>query len=73
MINSSNTVKYVLRPGFVGMRGQWSDDYGMHDHEYTPPPPLADSQNQRECFKRFFHKTLPRVSRVISQDVLVSA
>ena len=27
----------MLRPGFVGMRGQWSDDYGMHDHEYTPP------------------------------------
>ena len=27
----------VLRPGFVGMRGLWSDDYAMHDHEYTPP------------------------------------
>ena len=27
----------VLRPGFVGMRGQWSYDYGMQDYEYTPP------------------------------------
>ena len=25
----------VLRPGFVGMRGQWSYDYGMQDYEYT--------------------------------------
>ena len=24
----------VLRPGFVGMRGQWSYDYGMQDYEY---------------------------------------
>ncbi|CAM9873561.1 unnamed protein product, partial [Ectocarpus sp. 8 AP-2014] len=22
----------VLRPGFVGVRGQWSNDYGMHDY-----------------------------------------
>ena len=28
----------VLRPGFVGMRGQWSyDDYDVQDFEYTPP------------------------------------
>ena len=27
----------VLRPGFVGMRGQWSYDYGMQDYEYIPP------------------------------------
>ena len=26
----------VLRPGFVGMRGQWSYDYGMQDYEYNP-------------------------------------
>ena len=26
----------MLRPGFVGMRGQWSYDYGMQDYEYTP-------------------------------------
>ena len=25
----------MLRPGFVGMRGQWSNDYGMQDYEYT--------------------------------------
>ena len=24
----------VLRPGFVGMRGQWSYDYGMQAYEY---------------------------------------
>ena len=24
------------------MRGLWSDDYGMHDHEYTPPPSCLD-------------------------------
>ena len=28
----------VLRPGFVGTRGQWSYDYGMQDYEYTTPP-----------------------------------
>ncbi|CAM9892887.1 unnamed protein product, partial [Sphacelaria rigidula] len=26
----------ALSPGLVGMRGQWSYDYGMHDHQYTP-------------------------------------
>ena len=26
----------VLRPGFVGMRGQWPYDYGIQDYEYTP-------------------------------------
>ena len=26
----------VLRPSFVGMRGQWSYDYGMQDYEYPP-------------------------------------
>ena len=31
----------VLRPGFVGMRGQWSYDYGMQDYEYTPLPPMV--------------------------------
>ena len=25
----------MLRPGFVGMRGQWSKDYGMQGYEYT--------------------------------------
>ena len=25
----------VLRPSFVGMRDQWSNDYGMQDNEYT--------------------------------------
>ena len=25
----------VLRPGFVGMQGQWSYDYGIQDFEYT--------------------------------------
>ena len=34
----------VLRPGFVGMRGQWSYDYGMQDYEY-PPPPMGLKQN----------------------------
>lgn len=29
----------VLRPGFVMMRGPWSDDYGMHHHECALPPP----------------------------------
>ena len=33
----------VLRPGFVGMRGQWSYDYGMQDYEYPPPPESAKS------------------------------
>lgn len=26
----------VLRPGFGAMRGQWSDDCGMQNYEYTP-------------------------------------
>ena len=25
----------MLRPGFVGMRGQWAYDYGMQDYEHT--------------------------------------
>ena len=33
----------VLRPGFVGMRGQWSYYYGMQDYEYNPPNSLLGS------------------------------
>ncbi|CAN0159542.1 unnamed protein product, partial [Ectocarpus fasciculatus] len=28
----------LLRPCFVRVRGQWSNDYGMHDTDYTPTP-----------------------------------
>ena len=28
----------ILRPGFVGTRGQWPHDYGMQDHHSTPSP-----------------------------------
>ena len=31
----------VLSPGFVGMRGQGSYDYGMQDYEYTPAPHMT--------------------------------
>lgn len=41
----------ILHPGFVGMRGQRSDQ-GMIHHEYTPRPPARMSQLTvaAECF-----------------------
>lgn len=30
----------LLRPRFVGIRGQSSYDYAMQYHEHTPPPLL---------------------------------
>ena len=36
------------------MRGQWSDDYGMHDYEYTPPPFLVQAACQ---MKDVVHRT----------------
>lgn len=34
----------LLPPGCIGMRSEWSNDYGMHDHDYTPPPPQTMSR-----------------------------
>ena len=39
-------------PGFVGIRGLWSDEYGMHDHEYTPLRDL-DIQTKLVCSHPF--------------------
>lgn len=43
----------VLGPGLLGMRVLRSLNYGMHDHEYTtpPPPPTFERSVQQHCDK----------------------
>lgn len=43
----------VLCPGFVGMRGLLSDDYGMDDREY-PPAVLCKAWLGNFCFETIF-------------------
>ena len=50
----------VLRPGFIGMRGQWSYDYGMQNYEYTPLPPILQTGQRHSRMTLGRARSVPR-------------